>query len=425
MPSVVVVGAQWGDEGKGKITDLLAEQAALVLRYQGGTNAGHTVNVGGEVFKLHLIPSGILHRNVTCAMGDGTLIDPVELAEEISGLKSRGHDCDNLIVSGNAHVIMPYHCLLDGLTEDQGGSAGIGTTRRGIGPAYNDKLGRVPRGLRMWDLLDPDIFRARVEEQMAVKNRLLTAFYGHEPMDVAEVMDGVTAAAAAVRRHIGDLRPLVREALAADAFILLEGAQGTFLDPDYGTYPHVTSSHPVSGGACLGTGVPPTAISRVIMVAKAYTTRVGRGPFPTELTDSLGEALRERGGEYGTTTGRPRRCGWFDAVIVRGAAGVNGATELAITKLDVLDTLDRISLCVGYKIGGEVLEFPPGNLDLLDRVEPVCEEMPGWKQDISRAASIADLPARCRAYLDRLQDLVGVPIGIVSVGAEREQTLFC
>ena len=424
MPVVAVVGAQWGDEGKGKITDLLSERAAMVIRYQGGTNAGHTVKVGGELFKLHLIPSGILHPQVTCIMADGTLIDPAELAEEINTLRSRGVDCANLVVSGNAHLILPYHRVLDAVTEEASGAASIGTTRRGIGPAYADKLLRVPRGIRAWDLLDRSVLRERLLDQLQVKNKLLQQVYGAEPLDAGAVLAEVETAAGVVAKHVGDPRPLVRQALATDAFILLEGAQGTFLDPDYGTYPHVTSSHPVSGGACLGTGIPPTAISSVVLVAKAYTTRVGRGAFPTELLEGLGELVRQRGGEYGTTTGRPRRCGWFDAVIVRTAAALNGATELAITKLDVLDTLDRVRVCVGYRLDGEVLDYPPGNLDLLDRVEPVYEEMPGWKQEINSIRCYDELPANCRAYLERLEELVGVPIRLVSVGPEREETIF-
>ncbi len=423
MPVTVIVGAQWGDEGKGKITDLLSRDVAMVMRYQGGTNAGHTVNVGGDVFKLHLIPSGILYPNVTCIMADGTLIDPIELSEEIRMLKERGVDCDNLVISGNAHVIMPYHRLLDGLAEDTGPRK-IGTTRRGIGPAYTDKTARAPRGIRMWDLLDEQVLAERVQEQLSVKNKLLECVYGHEPLKLEDVLEPVRAAAGELKRYIGDIRPLVREALAADAHVLLEGAQGTYLDLDYGTYPYVTSSHPVSGGACLGTGIPPTAISRVVMVAKAYTTRVGRGAFPTELTDKAGEIIRERGGEYGTTTGRPRRCGWFDAVIVRAAAQINGATELAITKLDVLDGFDRVRICVGYRLESQVIEYPPGNLDRLAEVEPVYEEMPGWKTDISGVRKYSDLPEKTRAYLERIEELVGVPISIVSVGPERTETII-
>ncbi len=422
MPVTVVVGAQWGDEGKGKITDLISAHVAFVLRYQGGTNAGHTVKVGDELFKLHLIPSGILYPQVTCMMADGTLIDPISLVEEIRALQERGVDCQNLVVSGNAHVIMPYHCLLDELSEERS-SDSIGTTRRGIGPAYVDKTSRTPRGLRMWDLLDEAVLRERTAAQLAVKNKLLEIIYGHPPLVLEDVVQPLVEAARVLAPFVGDLRPLVREALAADAEVVLEGAQGTYLDLDYGTYPFVTSSHPVSGGGCIGTGVPPTAVSRVVMVAKAYTTRVGRGAFPTELTDRIGDTIRERGAEFGTTTGRPRRCGWFDVPLVRGAAHINGATEMAITKLDVLDELDPIRLCVGYRLEGQVLDYPPGNLDRLGDVEPVYEEMPGWKQPIGGARSYEELPQRTRLYLERIESLVGVGISVVSVGAERSETL--
>lgn len=423
MPVTVVVGAQWGDEGKGKITDLLARDAAMVIRYQGGTNAGHTVKVGEDLFKLHLIPSGILYPHVTCIMADGTLIDPLELVEELDALQSRGVDCENLVISGNAHVIMPYHRLLDGLAEDKG-PARIGTTRRGIGPAYVDKTARTPRGIRVWDLMDEALLTERVARQLEAKNRWLECVYGADPLELEDVLEPVLAAAKRLRRYIGDIRPLVRQALATDARVIMEGAQGTYLDLDYGTYPYVTSSHPVAGGACLGTGVPPTAISRVIVVAKAYTTRVGRGPFPTELDAPLADRIRERGGEYGTTTGRPRRCGWFDAALVRGSASLNGATELAVTKLDVLDGLDRVKICVAYRLGSQIIDYPPGNMDQLEEVAPVYEELPGWKEDISGARRYEDLPEKARAYLSRIEELTGVTVGIVSVGAEREATVI-
>ncbi|MBC7286589.1 MAG: adenylosuccinate synthase [Armatimonadetes bacterium] len=424
MPVTCVVGAQWGDEAKGKITDILAEDAAIVMRYQGGPNAGHTVAVGEEVFKFHLIPSGILRPSVTCIMADGTVIDPIELDREIADLKSRGVDCENLLVSGNAHVIMPYHRLLDGLAEDASGKGKIGTTRRGIGPVYADKLARVPRGIRMWDLMDDDTFRSRAMAQLEYKNKILRCVYGHEGMTPEESIDPILEVAPRLRRYIADIRPIVRQALATDASIILEGAQGTYIDPDYGTYPYVTSSHPVAGGACLGTGIPPMAISRLVLVAKAYTTRVGGGPFPTELTDKMGERLREAGGEYGTTTGRPRRCGWFDAVLVRGAVQVNGATELAITKLDVLDGLDRVNICVGYRLHGQVLEYPPGNLDLLDEVEPVYEELPGWKESTRGVTSYSELPAKARAYIERIEELAGAPVRMVSTGPARDEILL-
>ncbi len=422
MPVTAVVGAQWGDEGKGKITDLIAAEASIVIRYQGGTNAGHTVRVGDELFKLHLIPSGILYPHVTCLMADGTLIDPVALVDEIRSLQSRGVDCDNLLISGNAHVIMPYHVLLDGLSEENVPQR-IGTTGRGIGPAYVDKTTRAPRGIRMWDLLDEQVLRERTVHQLALKNRLLTQVYGREPLDLEEVLAPVLSVASVFKHLVGDIRPLVRQALATDAAVVLEGAQGTYLDLDYGTYPYVTSSHPVSGGGCLGTGVPPTAISRVVMVAKAYTTRVGRGAFPTELTDEFGDLMRERGAEYGTTTGRPRRCGWLDIPLIRAAAQINGATEVAVTKLDVLDAFDPLRVCVGYRIGGEVLEYPPGNLDLLSEVEPVYEDLPGWREPLGDARSYGDLPAQAQAYVEYVEDLVGVRISTISVGPERTATI--
>jgi adenylosuccinate synthase len=425
MAAIAVVGAQWGDEAKGKVTDLLAAQAAMVMRYQGGSNAGHTVQVREESFKFHLVPSGILHPHVTCIMADGTVIDPTALAEEIAALQSRAVDCENLVISGNAHVIMPYHRILDALVEGSGSEASIGTTLRGIGPAYADKIMRVPRSLRMWDLLDEDVLRERVKAQVEAKNKLLRAVYGHPGVEEEEVLETLRAAARRVGRFVGDIRPLVRQALATDATIILEGAQGTYIDLDYGTYPYVTASHPVSGGACLGTGVPPTAITRVVLVSKAYTTRVGLGPFPTELTDAAGEMLRERGQEYGTTTGRPRRCGWFDAVLVRAAAQLNGATELAITKLDVLDGMSSVRICVGYRLGGQVLEYPPGNMDALAEVEPVYEELAGWKESVRAARHYDELPPNARRYLERIQELVGVPITLISVGPERSQTIWC
>ncbi len=424
MGCVAIVGAQWGDEGKGKITDLLAERAAIVMRYQGGTNAGHTVRVGDITLKLHLVPSGILHEQVTCIMADGTVIDPIELAREVEELQKLGVSCENLLVSGNAHAIMPYHRLLDGLSEDVGGRRSLGTTRRGVGPAYTDKTARTPQSVRMWDLLDEAALRERIEDQLAVKNPIIQAVYGHEPLDAGEIFEQVWQAAQKIKRYIADIRPVVRQALAADALIILEGAQGTFLDLDYGTYPHVTSSHPVAGGACLGTGVPPKAIGSVILVAKAYTTRVGKGAFPTELEDKLADRIRERGGEYGTTTGRPRRCGWFDAVLVRAAVQINGADWLAVTKLDVLDGLNRVKVCVGYRYQGQVLEWPPGNLELMSEVEPVYEELPGWKDSTGGARSWDELPRNAKLYLERLEELVGARIGLVSVGPDREQTIL-
>ena len=424
MPVKVVVGAQWGDEGKGKITDILAAEANAVVRYQGGSNAGHTVVVGDREFKLHLIPSGILHEDTLCIMASGTIIDPICLAEEINGLRERDVHCDNLRLSGNAHVIMPYHRLLDALEEEARGSGSIGTTRRGIGPTYTDKTRRMPRGIRMVDLLDQEVLRAAVADQLELKNAILQHIYGHAPLDTDEVIEEIADALPIITPYVTDARAIVRGCLDRDETVVLEGAQGTFLDLDYGTYPYVTSSHPVAGGACLGTGVAPTEIDETIAVAKAYTTRVGAGAFPTELHDECGEGLRERGAEYGTTTGRPRRCGWLDGVALRTSAEINGATGIAVTKLDVLDELATVKIAVNYEVGGERLERMPENLDRLEGATAIYEELPGWQRPISEAKSPAELPAEARAYVDRMAEIAGAPVLAVSVGASREQTVW-
>ncbi len=421
MATTVIVGAQWGDEGKGKITDILAEDACAVVRFQGGSNAGHTVVVGDEEFKLHLIPSGILREETLCVMASGTIIDPVCLADEIRGLQERGVSCQNLRVSGNAHVVMPYHRLLDGLAEEARGRGSIGTTRRGIGPTYTDKTARMPRSIRMCDLLDEGTLRARLDEQLACKNVILEHLYGHEPLDPEQVLAEIADTLPVVTPFVADARKIVRDCLDRGENLVLEGAQGTFLDLDYGTYPFVTSSHPVAGAACLGTGVGPTDIDEVIAVQKAYTTRVGQGAFPTELEDAVGEAMRERGVEYGTTTGRPRRCGWLDAVALRTAVELNGATSLAVTKLDVLDELETVRVAVAYEVGGERLERMPENLDVLGEAVPVYEELPGWQEPVGGARSPEDLPAAARAYLERMSELAGAPIWGVSVGPSRDE----
>ena len=421
MPAKVVVGAQWGDEGKGKITDILAESADVVVRYQGGSNAGHTVVVDGQEFKLHLIPSGILHETTMCVMASGTIRDPICMAEEIHGLRERGVACDNLRISANAHVVMPYHRLLDGLQEESRGAGSIGTTRRGIGPTYTDKTRRMPRSIRMVDLLDQAALREAVAAQLADKNVLLEAMYGHAPLSVDDEIAEIAEALPVITPYVTDGRALIREALDQDQTVVLEGAQGTFLDLDYGTYPFVTSSHPVSGGACLGTGVSPTEINEVIAVVKAYTTRVGAGAFPTELEDETGEGLRERGAEYGTTTGRPRRCGWLDGVALRTSAEINGATGLAITKLDVLDELETIKIAVAYDLGGERTERMPENLDNLEEARPVYEELPGWRQSLCECRGLAEMPVEARAYLDRMAEIGDTDIAMVSVGPSREQ----
>lgn len=424
MPCKVVVGAQWGDEGKGKITDLLAEQADVVVRYQGGSNAGHTVVVNGTTFKLHLIPSGILHDDVLSVMGDGTVIEPKCLAEEYQGLRDRGVSCQGLRISGNAHVIMPYHLVLDRLQEESRGKVGIGTTLRGIGPVYTDKTARMPQPVRMWDLLDPNVLRERVAGQLAEKNKILECLYGHAPLKVDEVVEETLSHVPTFGHHITDIRAIIFEQMARNARIVFEGAQGTFLDLDYGTYPFVTSSHPVSGAACLGTGVGPTAINQVTIVNKAYMTRVGAGAFPTELLNETGDLIRERGKEYGTTTGRPRRCGWLDGVALGTSARINGATGLAVTLLDVLNPFEKISICVGYKVNGETLKLMPANLDLLERVEPVWEELPGWQTDISHCRKLDELPENAQKYVQRMSELAETPLEMVSVGPGREETII-
>ena len=423
MSVTVVVGGQWGDEGKGKITDILAESADVVVRYQGGSNAGHTVVVGEEEFKLHLIPSGILHEDVLSVMADGTVIDVTCLADEIQGLQARGVSCKNLRISGCAHVIMPYHRLLDGLEEDSRGRGEIGTTRRGIGPAYTDKTARMPRPVRMWDLLSEETLRERIEGQLAHKNAILSSIYDHGPLDADEVFEEVWGPAQRAQQYITDTRALVIERLAAGAEVVCEGAQGTFLDLDCGTFPFVTSSHPIAGGACLGTGIGPTQIDDVYMVAKAYTTRVGAGAFPTEDEGANGDLIRERGHEYGTTTGRPRRCGWLDLVVLRTSARINGATGIALTLLDVLDAFDTLPVCVGYDLDGKRLEMTPSNVDLMGEVKPVFEDLAGWRQEIRSCKRYEDLPEAARRYVEKIEEFTGVPVKIVSVGPGRAETI--
>jgi adenylosuccinate synthase len=416
---IVVVGAQWGDEGKGKIVDVLAERADLVVRYQGGANAGHTVVIGDEEFILHQIPSGILHAKTTCLIGNGVVLDPETLVEEMDGLVARGIALDGRFhVSDRAHLVMPYHKLLDRAADR---SQNIGTTGRGIGPAYEDKYGR--RGIRAGDLLDGAALPARVREQVARANRMLGA-HGVEERASAD------QALAALERLAPRLVPLVTDtglvawrALRDGRRVLLEGAQGALLDVDHGTYPFVTSSSTTAGGAATGAGIGPTMIDAAVGVVKAYTTRVGNGPLPTEAQGADGDRLRELGGEYGATTGRPRRCGWFDAVVVRYAVRVNGLTDLAVTKLDVLDTFTDLPICVGYRVDGAVVDQMPADPAVLERVEPIYERLEGWGRPTSGARRLADLPAPARAYLDRLQDLAGTPIGWVSVGTRRDQII--
>jgi adenylosuccinate synthase len=421
LANVVVIGAQWGDEGKGKITDLLSRSADVVVRYQGGVNAGHTIVVDGQVLKLHLIPSGILYPDTICLIGSGTVVDPKVLLGELAMLAGNGIDARGLKLASTAHVTMPYHRLLDQAMEQQRGSRRIGTTGRGIGPTYSDKAER--NGIRVIDLLDEEHLRERLEGPIQEKNLLLERIHGLEPLDPSLVIAEYAEYGRRLAPHVVDCTRSIHEAARARKNILFEGAQGTLLDLDHGTYPYVTSSNPVAGGACIGAGVGPTLIDRVIGVAKAYTTRVGEGPFPTELDGSLSDHLCDRGGEYGTTTGRRRRCGWFDGVIGRYAVEVNGLDCLAITKLDVLDELDEISVCVAYELDGERIEYFPSSAADFARCRPVFVSLPGWQTSTADCRRLEDLPATAMAYLRFLADLMEVPIAIVSLGASRDQTI--
>lgn len=421
MSTVVVIGAQWGDEGKGKVTDFLARDAGIVVRYQGGNNAGHTVVADGQEYKLHLIPSGILYPEKLCLIGNGVVLDPGVFLGEVDGLQARGVSTANLKISPRAHVIMPYHCRLDACDEESRGVNKIGTTGRGIGPAYADKASRV--GIRMADLVDPESLAERLKIALDQKNTLLTRVYGAQGFEFDEIYVTYKKYGERLAGFVADVSIMIDQAIGEGTNVLFEGAQGTLLDIDHGTYPYVTSSHPVAAAACLGSGVGPTRINKVIGVAKAYITRVGEGPFPTELKDGTGEYMREKGHEFGTTTGRPRRCGWFDTVIARYAARINGLDYLAITKLDVLNGLDRILICTGYRYEGQTIkEFPP-TLKALSLCQPVYEEMPGWTEDISSARKFEELPVNARNYLNRISELSGVPIALVGVGPGRDQTL--
>ncbi len=422
MPAIVLIGAQWGDEGKGKATDLLGEKARWVVRYQGGNNAGHTVVLpDGQDFALHLIPSGILTPGVTNVIGNGVVVDPGVLLDELSGLEERGVDTSNLLVSADAHLIMPYHVAIDRVTERYLGKKQIGTTGRGIGPCYQDKVARV--GVRVQDLLDEKILRQKVEAALEFKNQVLVKVYNRRALDPEEVVDTVLGQAEKFANRIADTKLLVNQALERDETVLLEGSQGTLLDVDHGTYPFVTSSNPTSGGACAGAGIGPSRIGSVIGILKAYTTRVGSGPFPTELSDESGETLRRQGGEFGVTTGRSRRTGWFDAVLARYATRMNGITDYFLTKLDVLTGLDTIPMCVAYEVDGERVEEMPMTQTGVHHAVPVYEEMPGWHEDISGARTFADLPANAQAYVRRIEELSRCRVSAIGVGAGREETI--
>ena len=419
MPGIALVGTQWGDEGKGKVTDLLAGRTDVVVRYQGGNNAGHTIVVGGERYALHLVPTGVLYPNCTPVIGPGVVVDPQVLIEELDALSARGVDTSRLLLSNNAHLIMPYHLELDRVTERRLGRNRLGTTKRGIGPAYADKAARI--GLRVQDLLDPKIFTAKLEVALKEKNLLLTRVYGRLPLEVAQIEDEYHAYGERLAPHIADTTRFLHEALDAGRTVLFEGAQATMLDLDHGTYPFVTSSNPIAGGACTGAGVGPRDIERIIGVAKAYCTRVGSGPFPSEADPHDADILVEAGAEYGTTTGRKRRCGWFDAVIVRYAARLNTLTELVVTKLDVLGAFETIKVCVAYDYEGQRYEDFPPNQTIFNKCTPVYEEFAGWRCDLTGVRSAADLPKQARAYLEALQEMAGTPITWASVGPGRDQ----
>jgi adenylosuccinate synthase len=422
VPATIIVGAQWGDEGKGKATDLLADTTDLVVRYQGGNNAGHTVIVGDQVFKLHLIPSGILYPHVTPVIADGVVIDPKVMLEELDGLEARGLDAFARIkVSGNAHLIMPYHRELDLLIERRLGKAKLGTTKRGIGPAYADKSSRV--GLRFQDLFDEKIFRQKLEAVLVHKNEQLAKIYNRLPMDAEEIAEEYLGYAERLRPLHCDTTDLIHTSLEAGRHIILEGAQGTLLDLDHGTYPFVTSSNPVAGGALTGAGLGPRHVDRVIGITKAYVTRVGSGPFPTELFDEVGERMTEAGGEYGTTTGRRRRVGWFDSVLARYANRVNGFTDIFLTKLDVLSEFETLKVATSYRYDGQTfVNFPP-HQSIFHHAEPIYEDLPGWGEDITEVSRYEDLPQAARDYVDVLEEQAGTPVTWVSVGPKRSQTL--
>jgi adenylosuccinate synthase len=421
--AVVVVGTQWGDEGKGKIVDSLTEKADVVVRYQGGNNAGHTVVINNEKFILHLIPSGILHSDKLCIIGNGVVINPEALIKEINELKQRGIEVDtNLRISKNAHLIMPYHIAIERGKEAKKGKKRIGTTGRGIGPAYVDKFARV--GIRVGDLLYPEILREKIETNLKEVNYILENFYSEERFDPLDIYNEYMGYAELIGSYIDDTEIILNKALDEDKRVLFEGAQGTLLDIDYGTYPYVTSSSASAGGVCTGSGVGPTRIDEVLGVVKAYTTRVGGGPFPTEIKDELGQQLRERGGEYGATTGRPRRCGWLDFVALRHSVRVNNLTGLIITKLDILDGIDPIRICFGYKYRGKVLEEFPKDAYILQECEPIYEEVKGWKESTSGVSEFESLPENAKAYISLIESTLGVRVDIISTGQSREDIII-
>ncbi|MFC1968553.1 adenylosuccinate synthase [Chloroflexota bacterium] len=422
MSITAIIGGQWGDEGKGRVVDLLSERANMVVRFSGGDNAGHTViNPSGE-FRLHLVPSGIFRPQAACIIGNGVVINPAVLLEEIDELQRHGVDTSRLFISDRAHVIMPYHILLDALEEESRGQKSLGTTRKGVGPAFVDKTARM--GIRTCDLLDKEVLRARLGSVLDHKNVILTKVYGADPLSLENVYTQYCHYGERLAPFIKETELMMQEALEKGELVLLEGAQGTMLDPDFGTYPYVTSSSPMIGGACLGLGLSPIEIQNIIGVFKTYTTRVGSGPMPTELQDETGDLIRERAGEYGSTTGRPRRCGWFDAVAARFSARINGFTEAVLTRLDILDDFPSLKICVGYKLDGKSLDHFPSSVATLERCEPVYEEMSGWQESTSHLRLFEELPPAARGYVERLEKLLSCPITLISVGSRREQAIF-
>ena len=422
MPVIAIIGAQWGDEGKGKVVDLLAEKARMVVRFSGGDNAGHTVvNPYGE-FKLHLVPSGIFYPHTACIIGNGVVINPTVLISEVDQLNQRGVDTTRLFISDRAHLIMPYHILLDGLEEELRGGKALGTTRKGVGPAFTDKAARL--GIRTGDLLDRKTLRERLQFVLEYKNIILTKVHGASPLSLDEVYNDYCRYAERLTPFIRDTTIMIEEALSRKALVLLEGAQGSLLDPDFGSYPYTTSSSPLAGGSCLGAGISPNRINHILGVFKAYCTRVGSGPMPTELEDEVGNLIRERAHEYGTTTGRPRRCGWFDAVAARFTSRINGFTAAAITRLDILDTFPHIKICVGYKLDGQTIDYFPASITALERCQPVYEELPGWQAPTNHVTKYEELPSQTKQYLTRLEELIDCPINLICVGPRREQTIL-
>ncbi len=422
MPTKVVIGAQWGDEGKGKITDILAGDADVVVRSSGGNNAGHTVEADGVQYKLHLMPSGIINKGTLCLIGNGVVVDPKVLIGEIDMLTEKGIDVSGLRIDLRAHVIMPYHRELDSLAEEAKGADKIGTTKSGIGPCYMDKAERI--GIRICDLMNTELFRKKARANIEHKNKIITLIYGGEALDADKIIDEYLGYADRLRKYTADTSVLLYNAIKENKNVLFEGAQGTLLDLDLGTYPFVTSSHPISGGVCIGAGIGPTLIDECIGIAKAYTTRVGKGPFPTELFDEYGDLIRNKGNEFGTTTGRPRRTGWFDAVIVKFAVRTSSLTSIALNKIDTLSDIGTLKICVGYNKNGEFTdEFPP-SLEELELCEPIYEEMPGWEGDISSCKSYDELPENAKKYIERIEQLIGCKVSMVGVGPERTQNLM-